>query len=320
MDSINPTRTINISFQDYVQNKKEFLNAHLEEGLPDYAYGADYLLRKKIKSIPGFYALAKAITNTYVPYKKQELNLNCIAIGPTQFADVYELVTDCARRLGIGIPTVFVEPDPATINAYTISTESEAPLVVITSALLERYTRAELKTVIGHECGHIHNGHGIYETAAQILLGSLEMTIPGVKQILQLASTPLRWGLMTWSRAAEVTSDRASVICCDDVTSSMTAYAKFLYGASFHRADINIDAVLKQYDMLRATPVRLLEIDSSHPVPVRRLFAIKEFLRSKVLYEWRPEWKTSDMDLIDKQELDARCEKFISVTKSQKRR
>jgi hypothetical protein len=63
-----------------------------------------------------------------------------------------------------------------------------------------------------------------------------------------------------------------------------------------------------------------LEIEYDHPLPIRRIFAIKEFLNSETLYSWRPEWKTEGMNLINKQELDARCEKYVSVAKSDKRR
>lgn len=319
MDRINPTETIDISFPSYVKSRKALTQAHLDGGIPDYAYGADFLLRQKIKSIPGFYPLAKAITNTYVPRMKQQLNLSALRVGPSQFPDVYEIVTDCAQRLGIGIPEVYIRNAPSEINSGAYATEQDAPLIEITSGLLERVTPGELRSVLGHECGHIHNNHGVYNAAAQILLNSLQIAIPGIQQIVQFVSAPLRWAFMMWSRAAEVTCDRAGVICADDPADDISVQAKLIYGATLNRQDVNIDAILRQYDALRATPVRFLELESDHPVSIRRIFAIKEFLNSEVLYAWRPEWKTPDMHLIDKQELDARCEKYIGVAKSAKR-
>jgi hypothetical protein len=99
----------------------------------------------------------------------------------------------------------------------------------------------------------------------------------------------------------------------------ISADLKFMYGSTLNRNDVNIEAALKQYEAMRSTPVRLLELESSHPTAIRRIFAEKEFMNSEVLYKWRPEWKTPDMKLINKQELDARCEKYISVIKSEKR-
>jgi len=315
----NPTDLIDVSFSAYVKERKASSDVHLEGGIPDYAYGMDYMLRQKIKAIPGVFPLFKAITNQYVPFIKQQTNLSSLKVGPNQFSDVYEMLVDCARKLGIGIPSLYIEDNPASINAFAVAVEDDAPIIVITSALLERFTPGELKTVIGHECGHIHNAHGIYNIAVNVILQSLSFGFPGLQQILQYVSYPIRLALQSWSRAAEVTCDRAGIICADDSMDLITTMSKFLYGAALSRNDINIDSILKQYDSLRSTPVRFLELTMDHPVPVRRIFAAKEFLNSSVLYQWRPEWKTPGMDLINKQELDSRCEKYVGVVKSMKR-
>ncbi len=320
MIKINPTETIDVSFSSYIKDRKMKTELHMEGGIPDYAYGPDFALRQKIKAIPGIFPLFKAITNQYVPYIKQQTNLQSLKVGPNQFPDIYEMVVDCARRLGIGIPTVFIEPSPSEINACTYAFEDNAPMIIITSALLERFTAGEVKSVIGHECGHIHNNHGIYNTAVTVILNALAIGFPGIQQILNLVSRPLQYALLAWSRAAEVTCDRAGIICCDDVNDEISGKSKFLYGAAFNRSSINIDAILKQYEMMRATPVRLLELGADHPVAIRRIFADKEFINSEILYQWRPEWKTPGMKLTNKQELDARCEKYIGVIKSDKRR
>lgn len=320
MNRSNPTETIDVSFLAYVRERKAATQSHMEGGIPDYAYGPDYVLRQKIKATPGFYPLARAITGTVVPRMKQQLNLEALQVGPSQFSDVYEIITDCARRLGIGVPTVYIKNAPQEINAGAYAMEDDTPLIEITSGLLERVTPGELRAVIGHECGHIHNNHGIYNTAAEIVLDSLQIAIPGIQQIVALASAPLRWAFLMWSRAAEVTCDRAGVICSESPDDDITLQAKLMYGAALNRQDVNIDAVLKQYDALRATPVRMLEMEQTHPLSIRRIFAIKEFLNSEVLYKWRPEWKTPDLHLAGKQELDARCERYISVAASGKRR
>ena len=319
MTTENPTGSIDVSFSSYLKNRKAKTETHMEKGIPDYAYAVDYAMRQKIRAMPGAYAFFKALTSQVVPKIKQEKNLRGLKVGPTQFSDVYEQTVECARLLGIGIPTVYIENDP-TLNAYTYAMEDDAPMIVIHSGLLERLTPGELKAVIGHECGHIHNNHSIYDIAANIILQSLAISIPIVAQILNLVSAPLRLALLAWSRAGEVTCDRAAVICCDDPRDAIMANAKALFGAAFNRDGINIEAVLKQYDMLRSTPVRILELTSTHPIPVRRIFAEQAFLDSEVLYSWRPDWKEPGKKLISKQELDARCEKYIGVVKSEKRR
>ena len=314
----NPTDLIDISFRHYIRNRTSSSDAHLENGIPDYAYGPDFVLRERLRALPGAFRFFKAITNQYVPYIKQVCNLDALRVGPGQFPEIHQMTQDCARRLGIGLPTVYIYPDPSVINAYTIATEDDSPIIIIHSSMIERFTSGELKAVIGHECGHIHNNHGIYNTAANIILDAMAAGLPILRQIMSLLSMPLRYAIQAWSRAAEVTCDRAGVICSDDINDELTCKAKFLYGGAFDAGDINLEAVLRQYDMIRSTPVRLLELESTHPVPVRRIFAVREFINSEILYSWRPEWKTPDLQLIGKQELDARCERYIGVIKSKK--
>lgn len=314
MTRINPTSGIDVRFASYLEERRTKISVHLTNGIPDYAFDLDMSLRQKVNAIPGVLPLFKALTTQYVPYFKQQTNINSLKVGPNQFSDIYDMVVDCARRLGIGIPTVFIEKNPAEINAGAYAFEDDSPMIVITSALLERFTTGELKAVIGHECGHIHNNHGVYNTASQVIFQSIiAATSPLVKEIMKLVSIPLQIALNTWSRAAEVTCDRAGIICADDPNDEITSKTKFLYGATLSRSDINIDEALKQYEAIRSTPVRYLELGYDHSVPVRRIFADKEFLNSELLYEWRPEWKRPNMKLIGKQELDERCAKIVSV-------
>ena len=56
-----------------------------------------------------------------------------------------------------------------------------------------------------------------------------------------------------------------------------------------------------------------------HPAGVRRILAAKEFINSQVFYDWHPELKAPDMHLYPKEELDARCARYISVTKNEGR-
>ena len=50
---------------------------------------------------------------------------------------------------------------------------------MIHSSLYERLTPGELKTVIGHECGHIHNMHGVYSIMVVILFEGASLVLSG---------------------------------------------------------------------------------------------------------------------------------------------
>lgn len=315
----NPTSLIDVSFHNYLTERTSILNSHLIGGIPDYAYGPDFTLRQKINAIPGAVKLVQAATQYVIASKKTNLAITGLKVGPTQFPEIYEMGKRCAKILGIGIPTIYIEPNIGELNAYTLSLDDEEPIIVLYSAIVERFTPDELLTVIGHECGHIHNKHGVYNMIAQLLIDG--GTSVGVNtgwissNMAELISIPISTAFTMWSRAAEVTCDRAGVICSNNLEDSLSAEAKFLTAGNLKYGQINIDEVLKQYDEFKDSPFRLQEMLYDHPVTVRRIFADKEFFNSEVLYSWRPEWKKLGMTLLDKQELDARCEKYIAVMK-----
>lgn len=315
----NPTEDINLNFSDYVSERGSRIGKHMQGGVPDYAFASDYAARQKISAIPGAFKLGKAITSQVVPHQRQIYNRQGLRVGPNQFPDIYRMVRDCSELLGIGIPTTFVTAELGVLNAFALAIEDAEPMIVLNSSIVERMTPQELKAVIGHECGHVHNNHGIYNVLANLLINGIGTSIPGVREILALASLPLRVAIQTWSRAAEVTCDRAGALCCGEVESTISAQSKLLSGGLLSGHQVNVDALLEQYDSLRTSPVRITEMLSTHPAGVRRILAAKEFANSQVFYDWHPELKAPDMHLYPKEELDARCARYISVAKNEGR-
>src|SRR5215469_12338980 len=100
--------------------------------------------------------------------EKKIKSMNGVAVGPDQYPQIYAMAQKCAERLGIGIPQVYIIFNP-TLNAYTLAAEGTGDMIVIHSALVEACTPDELHFVIGHECGHIHNQHCIYNSLGQLL-------------------------------------------------------------------------------------------------------------------------------------------------------
>lgn len=315
MSIYNPTDQLDISFQNYFKQRIMRTDTHMHGGIPDYAYAHDFVLRQKIKAMPGVYPFFKALTSTYVPQHKQIINMQGLKVGPAQYGHIYDMTVDCAKRLGIGIPSVYILNGAGVMNAYTVATDDEDPIVVLYSTLIERLTDGELKAVIGHECGHIHNNHGIYNVAASIILNQGAGSIPALSKVVATLGIPIYLMFQSWSRAGEVTCDRAGVICSEDIRDAYHVNAKFMSGAMLGAGDVNVNEAVKQYEMLQKTPVRYLELVNTHPLSMRRILAEMEFERSELLYQWRPEWKTPGRDLLSKEELDMRCQKYIAIAK-----
>lgn len=315
--NFNPTDAVDISFNTYVNQRKRDLSSHMLNGIPDYTFPLDFSLRQKINAMPGMYQLFKAILTYLVPFKRQELNLQDIAVGPNQYPEIYAVGEECARRLGIGVPKIFIKYD-VVINACTYASEDAEPVIEINSALIDNFTIDEIRTIIGHECGHIHNNHTIYNVAAQLVAGTLEIAlvkaIPGLAQLIALLSVGAKLLLATWSRAAEVTCDRAGMICSHSYEDTVMALAKLGFGGVQSLQHINLDEYIKQVEKMQQTVVRYEELQTDHPLTPKRVLAAKLFNECETLYNWRPDWKKPDMDLVSKAETDKKCESFIAVS------
>ena len=316
----SPLRSMEHSFRAYTARRKAVEERRMSgNGLPDYAFSSDYEYRKRLDAIPHFYSVAKKICGTYASRTLQEVNMAGMLVGPEQYPEVYQMGCDCARILGIGIPNIYIVNDQ-TLNAYTIGTDDIEPLIVIHSGLYERVTPGELRCVIGHECGHIQNQHGIYDMLKQILVaaGTSAAGLLSV-QLMNLMTQGVQFLLNAWSRAAEVTCDRAGMICSERVEDAYSVNAKLLYGAAIgDKETVNLEALKKQLEMQMGTLVRLEELFADHPAAVRRIMAEMEFARCEVFYRWRPELKEAGQSVCTKEETDERCRRYVDVIRKGK--
>ena len=313
----SPIADMDWSFKSYLNRRLSENSRHISgDDIPDYAYGMDYELRKKLDAIPGLHSLATKMYVTYATTALQELNRNAIAVTPTQFPDIYDMACDCARRLGMAVPNVFVSNDP-TMNACAYCSDNTQPVININSGIYERLTPDELKAVIGHECGHVQNNHVVYEQIA-VLLANMGLNGIGAKYPLlaTLLSQSTVIALYAWYRAAEVTSDRAGMICVDDPNNAYLVNAKLMYGATFKEQEVDFDALEEQLKQQLSNMAKFNEIYDSHPSSVRRIMAEKEFAECSLYYEWRPDLKKPDLILRSKEECDSRCKTFINLTSS----
>lgn len=327
LSTTNPADNINCHFSDYLDKRKRDASEHLNGTVPDYCFNLDLEYRKILDSIPGLVSIAKKICGTYASNAIREVNMNGLAVGPNQFPEVYQIGCDCARILGIGVPNIYIIPNQ-TLNASTVATDDVEPFIQIHSGLYERLTLGELKAVIGHECGHIHNNHVTYSQLSHLLLNGGLIAGASTGRMTQMLFDVLSWSgqaaLAAWSRAAEVTCDRAGMICSDNLRDPITSEAKFLYGAAFGEHEINLDDLDAQLEMQLNSLVKYTEVlgyvksDGSrghydHPFTLRRIAADKEFAECELLYKWRPDLLEPGKKLRSIEETNARCKKLIAV-------
>lgn len=312
---INPTLEIPLDFDAYATRKEERFSKHLQDGVPDYAFSMDKQLRARLNAMGPLRSACKSMLSMVVPLMKQELAMKAVAVGPNQYPDIYRMGEDCARILGIGVPQIYVQKSNE-FNAYAIAVDDNASVVVLYSFLIEHMTPQELMFIIGHECGHLHNLHGMYNTLANLMMNvganALLRSLGGAGAPIAMLAQIMKLGIMSvmgsWSRCAEITCDRAGVLCCKDPRAAQTALSKLASGLG----EVNLDELRKQVSTIKRSVLRFQEWQMSHPLVPKRVEAVHLFSRCQTLFDWHPEMRGTE-EVLSQAEVDARCSQLVSL-------
>src|SRR6201996_372043 len=134
-----------------------------------YEHPADRAATAALKSIPMMdMVVRKLIEYGYERGFRQLLLGNAVRIGDDQLPEVWAAHRAALARLDITeIPDLYLVQMPI-INAMAVG--SGRPMVLLNSGTVNTMDEAELRTVLGHEAGHILSDHVMYMTALMILL------------------------------------------------------------------------------------------------------------------------------------------------------
>ncbi len=238
-----------------------------------YAYVSDRNTRLAFQKAKAVELAVAAAVRMFKSFGKAELLGHAVKVGERQFPRVHQLGLKCARTLGITPPTIYIVNSPV-LNAATYGTNEDA-FVLVNSALVDHMSDEELLSVIGHECGHIHNNHVVYLTAMHYLTN-----IAGL--FTRSLGLPALLGLRAWSRRAEITCDRAGALCAGDLDVALKALTKLALGSRRLYDELNIEAFLEQHQEARDSIGRFTEVFSSHPWLPKRVLALRTFAESQL--------------------------------------
>jgi Zn-dependent protease with chaperone function len=84
------------------------------------------------------------------------------------------------------------------------------------------------------------------------------------------------------ARRAEITCDRAGLLCCRDLNVSTRSFAKLALGSQKLYEQLDIEEFVKQFEESQDGPGRYKEITSSHPWLPKRILAIRAFADSAI--------------------------------------
>lgn len=135
-----------------------------------------------------------------------------IRVGPTQLPRLHLLFTDCCTRLGLSYkPDLYIGYGD---NAWTSGVDR--PYVVVGGALLGSLPESGARFVLGHELGHIMHEHVLHMQVARWST-SIAGSLPAVGKFFH---SKLQSALLSWSRAAEFSADRAGLLACQDLAAA----------------------------------------------------------------------------------------------------
>ena len=262
-----------LDFEGFVARRKAERAGGASLGENDYSFVLDRQSRATVESArPILLAVASTVRMWKQVWRGQLLG-SAVRVSDRQFPRIQSLTRDCAQQLGIETPQVYIVNDPR-LNAGTYGTDEES-FIIVHSALVDHYSDEELRTVLGHECGHIHNSHVVYLTTLHYLKMIAAAFIPW---IVYPATIPLN----ELSRRAEITCDRAGMLCAKNEHVAARALTKLVLGSRKLYDEFNLDAFLEQYEEGKDSIGRYMEAFATHPYLPKRVLAMRVFGQSEL--------------------------------------
>lgn len=248
-----------------------------------YEHPVDRGALATLRTVPSFATVLRAIAGFW---KEREYRLimlgSAIRVGDNQFPVLNRLRNECAETLDLDqVPNLFVYRRAEAV-ARTVGIDE--PLIMLSSGMVEALDTESLRFVIGHEMGHVLSGHAVYATMIDILMGLRERVawIP----IGSLGLQAILFALLEWYRKAELSCDRAGLLCGQDPAAALRAHVMMAGGTS--AGDIDIPSFLQQaaeydgVDDIRDSLQKLKFVAwTTHPLAVVRAAELQKWAASE---------------------------------------
>jgi hypothetical protein len=269
---------VDLSFPRYVAARKGAASARAREGA-HYAYGADLKIRSALEKVRPVTLSVEATLRFWQSVGKNRFLGSAVGVGVRLYPNSLAGARGGPEVLQIPPPTIYVSPQIVTLTVSTLGTADDA-MIALGSPMVDHLTENELLFVIGRECGHIQNGHTVYLTALHYLTTAANM-------IIRFASQPAALALNSWSRRAEVTADRAGLLCVRDLDVATAAMVKMSVGSQRLFSNIDVAEYIQQLDEAQGGRGRFHELFATVPylpkrVQALRLFAQTTYFRSVI--------------------------------------
>ncbi len=243
-----------------------------------YEHPADRAATAALKAIPHLDTVVRKIIEFgYERALRRSVLGSAVRLGEDQLGEVWRGHARAYATLDLEpVPDLYMQQFPIA-NALTFG--SQRPVVVVNSELVQLLGPEELRAVFAHEAGHVLSDHVLYSTALVILVRLT--AIPGIPVPL----FPLRAALLEWSRAAELSCDRAAALVTRDPLAVCRTLMVIAAGAEAGNLDLDVFMRQGQEYREKSSPFdrfsRLLaDLNLTHPMSVQRVHELMTWVQS----------------------------------------
>ena len=249
----------------------------------DFQHPDDVSATAALRGIPGLDLLVSRVMEYgFERFYYLENVASNVRVSPRMFERLHRALGWGCKILGVEEPELYVALDPVP-NAFTYG--HTRPFIVLTSGLVDMLDDEERFFVIAHELGHIKCDHVLYTVLARNIAAVVSLVGQATLGLGALLGQGLVVALYDWYRKAELSADRAGLLCVQDINPCVRSFMKLAGGASRLYAEMDQTEFLRQIrsyeDADRSGLNRayklLLTAFRSHPFPI---------LRAKELDQW----------------------------------
>jgi Zn-dependent protease with chaperone function len=246
-----------------------------------FQHPADRAATAALKQVPYLDSVVrKLIELGYERALRQAYLGSSVRLGQEQLPRIWVLEREVFHVLDLDdVPDLYLTQYPLA-NAMVFG--ATCPVIVMNSELVRLLDADGLRAVIAHEAAHVLSDHVLYETALAILLQlGASVRLPIFAGLPLLA---IRAALLEWSRAAELSCDRAAALVTRDPMAVCRTLMTLAGGTAVD--ELSLDAFMKQgldHDERASGLDRLTRLlthlNITHPLPVRRTHELLNWVR-----------------------------------------
>jgi Zn-dependent protease with chaperone function len=261
---------IDFDFARWIVARRNSVEDQAREGAA-YGFSGERKFRRTLAIARPVTMALEATTRLWKDVARNELLGTAVKPTDPALVRVFEAAKVAGTALHVRVPALYGLPADAPFKIQVLGTD-DSPFLIVNLGVADKLDDKALVAAIGHELGHVQNGHVLYATALHYLTHSAAFFVRWVIQ-------PAIITLQAWSRRAEVSCDRAGLLAVGDLDKALTSMVKLELG--FEKG-----AAFDAEEYLRSLPDpkkglgRYSELFRSHPNVSKRVQALRLFADS----------------------------------------